>query len=108
MTLGNNTIWMISPDVRSTYTEDGAVLLDIKKGVCYGLNPTAARVWGTIEGNSQGLTLESIVNAMERHFPVPRQQLAGDTAECLQKLLHMGLIQLNGHSRSSDAPPGGS
>ncbi len=51
MTLGNNTIWMISPDVRSTYTEDGAVLLDIKKGVCYGLNPTAARVWGTIEDN---------------------------------------------------------
>ena len=32
MTLGTNTIWTISPDVRSTYMNDGAVLLDIKKG----------------------------------------------------------------------------
>jgi Coenzyme PQQ synthesis protein D (PqqD) len=108
MTPGNNTIWTVSPHVRSTYTDDGAVLLDIKKGVCYGLNPTAARVWGTLEGCNGGLALESIVNDMERHFPVPRQQLAGDTAECLRKLLQMGLIQLHGDMESPQIAPRGS
>jgi len=108
MTLGTNTIWTISPDVRSTYTNDGAVLLDIKKGVCYGLNPTAARVWGTIEGSGGGLTLENIVNDMEQHFPISRQQLAGDTAECLQKLLQVGLIEFHGNTESSQVVSRGS
>src|SRR2546429_5223951 len=43
------SIWLVSPDVRSTYSEDGAVLLDIQKGLCYSLNPVAARVWSTVE-----------------------------------------------------------
>src|SRR5260370_22371171 len=102
MTLGTNTIWTISPDVRSTYTNDGAVLLDIKKGVCYGLNPTAARVWGTIEGSGGGLTLEKIINKMGKHFPISPQRLARDTAECLQKLFQTGLLEFhckNGYSQ---------
>ena len=45
--------------VRATYSEDGAVLLDINKGLCYGLNPVAARIWVTLEG---------IVYAPETHF----------------------------------------
>src|SRR5216684_1517779 len=27
----SNAMWLVSPDVRSTYSEDGAVLLDIRK-----------------------------------------------------------------------------
>ncbi len=50
-----NAMWLVSPDVRSTYSEDGAVLLDIQKGLCYSLNPVAARVWSTVEASPSGV-----------------------------------------------------
>jgi hypothetical protein len=88
--------WKISPDVRSTYSEDGAVLLDIRKGLCYSLNPVAARVWSTVEASPSGIDLCRLVDAMETHYTIFREQLEGDVDECLSKLETMGLVQRNG------------
>jgi hypothetical protein len=52
-----NARWLVSPDVRSTYSGDGAVLPDIQKGLCYSLNPIAARVWSTVEASPSGVGL---------------------------------------------------
>src|SRR6267143_1101324 len=82
-----NAMWLVSPDVRSTYSEDGAVLLDIRKGLCYSLNPVAARAWSTVEASQRGITLEGIVGALETDLNVPRQELETDMAEYLDKLL---------------------
>jgi len=90
------TTWRISPEVRATYSEDGAVLLDINKGLCYSLNPVAARVWVTIETSQAGITLDGIVGALETHFEVPRHKLGDDIAKYLTKLEDMGLVQRNG------------
>jgi hypothetical protein len=87
--------WEISPDVRATYSEDGAVLLDIDKGLCYSLNVVGSQIWVTIESNP-GIGLESIVDALEAHFQVPREQLRVDTMEYLGNLRQKGLLQLNG------------
>src|SRR5437899_8129480 len=51
----SNAKWLASSDVRSTYSEDGAVLLDIRKGLCYSLNPVAAQIWVTIESSQSGI-----------------------------------------------------
>src|SRR5260370_25164206 len=93
--------WATSTHVRATYTADGAVLLDINKGVCYSLDAVASRLWVTIETNPAGITLEGIVGAVETHFPVSRQDLEHDTAEWLDKLQQMGLVHRNGHGMSS-------
>ncbi len=95
--------WKISPDVRTTHSEDGAVLLDINKGLCYSLNPVAARIWVTIETSQEGITLDGIVGALETLFKVPRHQLGGDIDEYLSKLEHMGLVQRNGLIHGSKA-----
>jgi len=95
--------WRISPEVRTTYSEDGAVLLDINKGLCYSLNPVAARIWVTLETSQAGITLDGIVGALETHFNVPRQKLGSDIAEYLSKLEHMGLVQRNGLIHGSKA-----
>ncbi len=97
------TTWRISPEVRTRYSEDGAVLLDISKGLCYSLNPVAARIWLTIETSLAGITLDGIVGALETHFKVPRDQLGGDIAEHLSKLEHMGLVHQNGLIHGSKA-----
>ena len=93
-----NDTWLVSPDVRATYSEDGAVLLDIGKGLCYSLNVVGARMWLTIDASQTGITLDGIVGALETHFNAPRQELETDTAEYLDKLERMGLVQCNGHN----------
>jgi hypothetical protein len=97
----NHAKWAISPDVRATYSEDGAVLLDINKGMCYGLNAVGARIWVTMEASRSGITLDGIVGAVATHYGVPYQQLAADTQECLDRLLQLGLVRSNGWTSSA-------
>jgi len=104
----NSLKWKISPQVRATYTADGAVLLDIKKGICYSLDAIAARLWETIEASQTGITLEDIVDAVATHFEVSHDELESDTSEWLDKLQRIGLIHRDGHGMSAKAFGGGS
>ena len=97
--------WEVSPDVRATYSEDGAVLLDIDKGLCYSLNVVGSRIWVTIE-STPGIHLEAIVDALQTHFQVPRQELRTDAAEYLSSLLQKGLLRSNGAAPSAKAERG--
>ena len=103
MKTGANAMWLVSPDVRSTYSEDGAVLLDIRKGLCYSLNPVAARVWSTVEASPSGVDFRGLVDVMETHYTISREQLERDIDECLTKLENMGLVQRNGLFHESKA-----
>ena len=103
MKTDNNLSWAPSPDVRSTYSEDGAVLLHIGKGICYSLNSVAARIWSAIEVSPEGTTLDAIVSALGTHFSTPRQELEADSNECLQKLEQMGLVHCNGKAAPAKA-----
>ena len=98
-----NARWLVSPDVRSTYSEDGAVLLDIRKGLCYSLNSVAARVWSTLEGSPSGVDLRGLVDVMETHYTISREQLERDIDVYLSKLKHVGLVQRNGLFHESKA-----
>jgi hypothetical protein len=98
--------WEVSPDVRSAYSEDGAVLLDIDKGLCYSLNVVGSRIWVTIE-SSPGIHLEAIVDALQTHFQISRQELRTDTTEYLNSLLQKGLVRSNGATPAAKAERGG-
>jgi hypothetical protein len=87
--------WEVSPDVRATYSEDGAVLLDIDKGLCYSLNVVGSRIWVAIE-SQPGIHLESILDSLQRDFQVAREQLRTDAEEYLSTLLGKGLLHCNG------------
>ena len=107
MKYNSNCVWSVSGSVRSTYTQDGAVLLDVKKGACYSMNVVAARVWTAMEGRQEGITIDDIVNALEEHFQVPRERLESDTAECLENLRRLGLVSQNDKKLSASASSGG-
>ena len=98
-----DAIWLVSPDVRSTYSEDGAVLLDIRKGLCYSLNPVAARVWSTVEASPSGVDLPGIVDVVETHYKISHEELERDIDEYLSKLEQAGLVQRNGLFHGSKA-----
>ena len=101
MNTNKTAVWTVSSYVRSTHSEDGAVLLDIKKGVCYSLNVAAARVWMTIETSQTGINFAGILDAVETHFDVPSQELEADITECLGKLERMGLVHCDGRAALS-------
>jgi hypothetical protein len=103
VTVNKAAAWLISPDVRATYSEDGAVLLDIRKGLCYSLNPVAARIWSTVEASPLGVDLRGLVDVMETHYKISHEQLEHDIDECLLKLENMGLVQRNGLVHGSKA-----
>jgi coenzyme PQQ synthesis protein D (PqqD) len=97
----NVELWKVSPDVRATYSEDGAVLLHISRGLCYSLNPVAARIFAAVEGSPQGTSVDGIVTALETHFTVPRQVLLTDSAQCLEQFEQMGLASRNGNTNGT-------
>ena len=76
MTPTSERAWTVSPDVRSTQSEDGAVLLDIRQGLCFSLNVVGAKVWEKLEANQDGMTLSQLVNALAPQFDVPVDQRA--------------------------------
>ena len=98
----DNTAWKVSPGVRATYSEDGAVLLDIDNGLCYSLNVVGSRIWVTL-ASSPGIDLEGIVDVLETHFQALREQLLTDTAEYLRDLVRMGLLYSHGGVVSPNA-----
>lgn len=98
----NNLKWIASSDVRTTYSQDGAILLDVKKKLSYSLNLTAARIWAAIENSPNGITAEGIVDVLEMHFRVPRRQLETDTSDWLDKLQQLKLVSNPlGHTANS-------
>jgi len=98
-----NAKWLVSPDVRSTYSEDGAVLLDIQKGLCYTLDPVAASIWSAVEASPSGVDLRGLVDVMETHYKVSRKELERDIVEYLFNLEQIGLVQKNGVFHGSKA-----
>lgn len=108
MVENNKATWSISPNVRTTRTQDGAVLLDIGRGLCYSLNRVASSVWVTIETSPEGITLERIVGALETHLEVPREQLERDISKYLEELRQVGLVCQNGRRIASKVIGGSS
>jgi len=88
-------VWLISPDALATYTQDGAVVLAVPKGICYSLDAVASRIWLAMESSPAGITLEGIVGVLEQSFEIRREQIASDASEFLDNLHRMSLVRCN-------------
>ena len=88
-----NSVWNASASVRSTYTQDGGVLLDVEKGMCYSLNAVASKLWNHLEQNQAGVTFAELVTVIRNNFEAADGQLEADIAAHLEKLEKMGLVK---------------
>jgi coenzyme PQQ synthesis protein D (PqqD) len=92
-----NSGWKVSPGVRATCNEDGAVLLDIDHGLCYGLNAVGGRIWQVIEAGQGRSSSDDIVETLAQEFAeVPREQLMTDVDNCLSDLESKALVTTHG------------
>lgn len=56
-----------SPEVVFTELDDGAVLLDMKKGLYYSLNDVGSEIWGSIEPSAD---TDDVAQTLTRSFDV--------------------------------------
>jgi hypothetical protein len=81
----------IPASVRETINQDGAVLLDIKQGLCFSMNPVGAKIWEMLK---RDCTLDDIAISLEQEFQVPRAQIEADIAEFVDNLRKQNLVRM--------------
>jgi len=79
----------IHEQIRFSRTDDGSVVLDVRRGKMYGLNPVASEILGLL---GQGLDASQIKSEISRRFSVDLVTVDKDVDEFLSKLAELGII----------------
>ena len=82
---------ILSEHVRSTHSQDGAVVLDIRAGQMFRLNVVGSRM---LELLKQGMTEAQIADAISRDSGAPREIVATDLREFLLHLERNHLLEI--------------
>jgi hypothetical protein len=80
----------VSESVRLAETQDGAVLLDVKQGFCFSINPVGTLIWKRV---SDGCSIAQIVQYLAETFSISAEQARTDTQEFLDSLIEKRLVQ---------------
>jgi hypothetical protein len=78
-------------DQVSTSLEDEAVILNLKDGVYYGLDPIGARIWELVQ---QPRGVGAIRNIILKEYEVDPERCEQDLVRLLQDLAARGLIEV--------------
>jgi Coenzyme PQQ synthesis protein D (PqqD) len=80
----------ISADVVSEVADGEVVLLDLKRGIYYALDPVGSRFWGLLQA---GGDLEGARQCLLGEYDVSPEQLSHDLDRLLADLSGRGLVQ---------------
>ena len=69
---------------------DGALLVDMRSGVCFELNRTGAEVWELL---ASGGSVESICAALAGRYQLPAETIASDVRGIIEALKKQQLIE---------------
>jgi hypothetical protein len=83
-------MYRVSNTVRSTHNEDGAILLDIRKGQIFNVNFVGSRI---LELLKSGSTESAIIEEISREFGVGRELAKTDVRQFLQALKKCDLVE---------------
>jgi hypothetical protein len=90
MPLDLQSVGTPSDSVRDVGTADGAVLLDMRQGICLSLTPVGAKIWQLLKS---GQSVDEIVGCLSVEFhEVSRTQIHHDALEFIADLRAKGLI----------------
>jgi hypothetical protein len=80
----------VSDAVRSTHSQDGAVVLDVQQGQMFNLNLVGSRILELLE---RGSTESEIVDVISREFHAAPGLVESDLGEFLETLKKHKLIE---------------
>lgn len=91
MKLSKSSIIKVSKEAVHCDVEDEVVILGMKDGVYYGLNPVGAFIWSKIQ---EPKTVEEIRDLILEEFDVDLEECEADLMELLHDLLENNLIEI--------------
>jgi hypothetical protein len=83
-------MYKLSDNVRSTHSQDGAIVLDVKQGQMFNINFVGSRI---LELLKNGSTESGIVDQISHEFSVSRELAENDVREFLQTLKKCHLVE---------------
>jgi hypothetical protein len=87
--VGLSPMYRVSEGVRSTHSQDGAIVLDIRQGQMFNLNVVGSRILKLLES---GLAEAEIVEEIVREFGVSRHLAENDVQDFFQTLTKYQLV----------------
>lgn len=95
--IDGSSVVVASSNQLSSTIEDEAVILGLKQGVYYGLNPLGARIWSFIQEPRQ---VSEVCGMILAEYDVDRGRCERDVVAILTQLDEQGLLEL----RNAPAP----
>lgn len=89
--ISDDSTIVASRDLLCCDLPDGAVILDLKSGVYYGLDAVGTYVWGLIQ---QPKILSDIVAAVLAEYAVERERCAQDLQRLFDEMAQLELIEI--------------
>ena len=83
-------MYRLSDTVRSTHSQDGAIVLDVRQGQMFNINFVGSRIVELLKDES---AQPEIVNEIVREFGVSRQIAENDVQDFLQTLRKYRLVE---------------
>lgn len=75
--------------VVATEQADATILLDLRRGRYYSLDPVSGLIWSVL---STGASIDRVITRVKEEFDAPDEQLAKDVQEFIRSLLSSKLI----------------
>ena len=86
----------LSDAVRTTLSEDGGIVLDIRRGQMLRVNPTGALILELLQA---GKSESQIANEIERRYGIGEATARSDVREFLELLEHQQLLAAPGAAK---------
>jgi hypothetical protein len=80
----------VAPSVRLAESKDGAVLLEVGHGVCFGINPVGTIIWKRI---NEGSEPKQIAQQLAETFNITVEQAYSDVQDFLESLKQKQLLE---------------
>jgi hypothetical protein len=91
MTINDNSTIVASRDLLCCDLSDGAVILDLKSGVYYGLDDVGTFVWGLIQ---EPKLVTDITAAVLEEYAVEAERCAQDLRKLFAEMTERNLIEV--------------
>jgi hypothetical protein len=78
-----------SPDLKMQPVDGGALLVDLRSGVCFELNRTGVEVWNLLGG---GASIRSLCETLAARYDVPDETIAADVTSIVEALKRQELV----------------
>lgn len=82
-------VFVKNPSTATAEIDGQIVALDIRAGICFGLDPIASNIWKLLEDRR---SLEDICDALLRLYDVDRATCEEQTLALLHELVDIGLV----------------